>query len=71
MNTSVEPVGGSTMALWIRYAPINEETTISAQPKTAEENRPDNAADDENDRGGPRILDKERDGSRAGEFSTR
>src|ERR1044071_7089938 len=35
VNTSVEPVGGKTIALSIKYAPINEETIIRAQPKTA------------------------------------
>ena len=35
MNTSVEPVGGNTIALCIKYAPMNEEKTISAQPNTA------------------------------------
>src|SRR5207249_1285563 len=35
MNTMVEPVDGSTMALSIKYAPIKEETTISAQSNAA------------------------------------
>src|SRR5262245_12647356 len=35
MKTSVEPFGGNTKAHSIKYAPINEETTIRAQPNTA------------------------------------
>ena len=72
MNTSVEPVGGSTMALWTKYSAEKRGDNDQCPTKDRQQqNRPDDATDDEDDGRVLRIVHKERSGDPRGELSAR